>query len=150
MNLTLAAAPTTAAVPAINGATFEAYSAAVTAAGLVPQRAQQDAYSDSVASGAVISTSPAPTTVVQKNSTVTITVSKGKQPAPQTTVPAFTQGSTQYQAYVDALTAAGLKANKVDLVDGSKPAGTVSQTDPAAGSKVDNGTTVNVTVFKTP
>ena len=50
----------------------------------------EETYSDSVAEGMVVSTNPASGTSVAQRSTITITVSKGKEPTPQVTVPDVT------------------------------------------------------------
>jgi eukaryotic-like serine/threonine-protein kinase len=91
--------------------------------------------------GVVISQSPGANTQVDPGTTVALTV--GKYVAPQVTVPNLV-GDTQAAAQ-SKLDGAGLK---LSVAPGSTTsAGTVVvQQSPAAGSKVDAGSTVVVTI----
>jgi beta-lactam-binding protein with PASTA domain len=92
-------------------------------------------YSDTVAAGLVISVKPASGTSVPRGSTVSVVVSQGPQPVivPDVSRLSVTDAATKLQA-------AGLT---VSSVRGS-PLGTVTGTDPKAGSSVKKGTAVTI------
>ncbi|RJQ43928.1 MAG: Stk1 family PASTA domain-containing Ser/Thr kinase [Gaiellales bacterium] len=110
---------------------------------------QPDAYSDTVPEGSIISQDPAAGTEVQKGSTVKYTVSKGSEPAGDTEVPDL-EGMTQSEAQT-ALNAKKLVLGSVseDYSD-SVPAGRVMSQSPAAGQKIPEGSTVNITLSLGP
>jgi serine/threonine-protein kinase len=112
-------------------------------AGLVPQ-VKRDT-SETVAKGTVIDQSPPAGLHIQKNQTVTITVSKGP---PQVQVPSVI-GKTQDDA-VSTLVNAGLKASPVVPVSSNKPEGTVTGQDPAGGMTVIKGSRVRINVSSGP
>ncbi|MBF4463269.1 MULTISPECIES: penicillin-binding protein [unclassified Rathayibacter] len=62
--------------------------------------------------------------------------------APQSTVPDVTGRSAD--AATQALVAAGLSAGSVSQVDSTQPKGSVAGTSPAAGSRVDKGSAVQI------
>lgn len=90
-------------------------------------------YSDSVAEGLVIGTSPAGGTLVPRDSEVVVIVSLGPEPV----IIPDVAGDTVAEAQA-ALEAAGLV---VDGVEGP-PNGIVTGTDPAAGVQVDSGSSI--------
>ncbi|WP_426593891.1 Stk1 family PASTA domain-containing Ser/Thr kinase [Cellulomonas sp. McL0617] len=101
------------------------------------------ATSDTVAQGAVISTSPKGGTSADKGSTVTATISSGKG---DVTVPNVL-GKSEQDA-VTALMAAGLSVNPTRTQDDNAafPQGQVTKTDPAADTSVAAGTAVTLSV----
>jgi eukaryotic-like serine/threonine-protein kinase len=123
-----------ATVPSIpNSYTYNQAQAALTAVGLAA--AQNPESSATVPAGQVISTSPASGQQASYGSTVTVNVSTGP---PTTTVPNVIQ-DTVTQA-TSALQAAGLS---VSGVSGS-PTNMVSGTQPAVGSTVPTGSSVQI------
>jgi serine/threonine-protein kinase len=121
--------------PVAAGASYAAAAAALTAAGFVP--AQSNQYSSTVPNGQVIGTTPAPTAGPQPfGSKVTVAVSLGPQPV---VIPNEIGNS------VAAATAA-LQAEGLNVAGPYGPAGstTVLSLDPAAGTTVAPGTTVNI------
>ncbi len=126
------------AVPVVNaaGSTYATASAALNAAGFVP--AQSQAYSPSVPAGQVIDTSPTASAGLQPfGSTVTVVISQGPQPV---TIPASVVGESVGKATTD-LQALGLKVAGPYGPPGSNK---VLSTDPAPGTSVLPGTTVNL------
>ena len=122
------------AIPPVAGDTSYTQAAtAIKAVGLVPTSAQ--AYSTTVPAGTVIGTTPAQGTVEPVNTTITVTVSKGK---PLVAVP---------NLLADTVTAATAALGKTGLVVGHVygPAkGKVLLTTPAAGTMVTKGSSVNL------
>jgi serine/threonine-protein kinase len=96
----------------------------------------------SVAQGQVFRQDPPPDTVLNRGDTVSYWVSTGK---PQATVPDLS-GMTQTDA-TNAITAAGLKLGTVTQQTSTTIAsGSVISQDPAAGKKVDKGSSVSIVV----
>ena len=108
----------------------------ITSVGLKPQlNPAEDAFSDRVPKGKVVTLKPAPGTEVPIGSAVTIVLSKGSQPKP---VPSVT-GKTKDEAFAE-LSAAGFDPVEgptefSDKVDGGK----VIRTDPPAGTNMPPG-----------
>jgi serine/threonine-protein kinase len=100
------------------------------------------AYSDSVPTGDVISTSPEAGRQATKGRTVTITVSRGLEGV---AVPGLV-GNTQ-QGAEQALQSAGLTA-EVTEKESSEPPGTVLEQNPASGTSVEPGSSVAIVVAK--
>jgi serine/threonine-protein kinase len=128
------------AVPVVTGgaSTYATASAALSAVGFVA--AQQNAYSATVPTGQVIGTAPAATAGPQPyGSTVTVQVSLGPQPV---TIPDVV--SQTLAAATSALQALGLQVAGPYGPPGAKR---VLSTDPAAGSSVPPGTTVDIYTF---
>lgn len=96
-----------------------------------------ESYSDSVASGSVISQSPAAGASMSKGGTVKIVVSKGEQAAEQVTVPDLT-GKTLAEA-TSTLSGLGL-----EITSSGTTGGVVGDQTPSGGTKVDKGATVQV------
>ncbi len=103
-----------------------------------------DQASDTVDAGKVIGTNPPAGTSVAKGSTVQLIVSTGKE---QVTVPNL-YGRTQSEAMAD-LQSVGLSGtvSSVSSCD-SASSGKVIAQSPSAGSKVQNGSNVNMSVCK--
>jgi serine/threonine protein kinase/beta-lactam-binding protein with PASTA domain len=124
-------------IPAVNGAgsTYAAASAALTALGFVPS--QNQAYSATVQSGQVIGTTPDASAGPQPfGSKVTVNISLGPQPV---TIPDVRGGSVA--GATATLQGLGLKVAGPYGPPGSNK---VLSTDPAVGSSVPPGTTVNL------
>jgi serine/threonine-protein kinase len=125
---------TTTAVPALD--TLDAFRAALTGAGLqVADIAQRDAPSPA---GTVLSTEPAPGSVVPRGSSVRLVVASGANTVPEV-------GGMDAAAAASALRAAGFTPAQTTAVS-SHPPGTVVAVEPAAGASVRLGGTVTVTI----
>jgi len=111
-------------------------------AGLVPQIARE--FSDEDPKGTVIDQSPDPGEKIAKHGNVDITVSKGEETV---TVPSVI-GKTRDDA-VSTLVNAGLQAKAFDVAS-SKPVGTVTGQDPAAGKVITKASTVRINVSSGP
>ena len=133
--------PTAVTVPDVTGKSQSAATSALTDAGLKVSTKQS--YSDKVASGNVISQSPLSGSSVDKGSTVTITVSKGKQ---KVSVPNVV-GKSQ-SAATSELTNAGLKVSTKQSYSDTVASGNVISQSPSSGNSVDKGSTVTITVSK--
>jgi len=107
-------------------------------------RVEQE-YSSDVAKGDVVSTSPKEGTQRPRNSTVDLVVSKGEEPV---SVPDV-RGQTQDQAE-KLLGDAGFDVTVSDqqAADPTVPAGSVAGQQPAAGEKVESGSTVTIVLSK--
>ena len=125
-------------VPSLAGQSYDAASAALKKLGLVA--AEQQVTSTTVAPGAVISSTPGAGSSVPPKSTVTLSVSSG--PA-STAVPVLSGLSVA--AATDQLKQVGLKVGTSTAEDSATiPAGAVVETNPAAGTSVNAGATVNL------
>lgn len=110
---------------------------------------EKQQYSDSVATGSVISTDPAGGTSVSVDTPVTVIISLGKQPPAMYKVPTVT-GETQAKAQSDLL-AAGFKIGNITQQSSSSVAsGNVISQNPAAGSSAAQGTAVDIVVSTGP
>jgi hypothetical protein len=128
-------------VPNVVGETQSAASTALTAVGLTVGAVTQ-ASSASVASGAVISETPAAASSVAKGSAVTLVVSSGPPPVSVPNVVGDTQA-----AATSALTGAGLTLGTVtQSASASVASGDVISESPAAGASVANGSAVALVV----
>ena len=134
ITLVISDGPTPIAIPNVAGKTYDEAANILTGSKFTPAR--KDEFSDTVASGTVISTSPGNGEKAQKGSTITIIVSKGPD---LITVPSLV-GSAVDDASAK-LTAIGL----VPEVQGKyKPKPTVAAMDPVAGSKIKRGSSVTL------
>jgi len=133
VDLVVSAGPKPRTVPdGLVGQSVDAVTAQLTALGLVVAR--NDAYSDTVAEGTVLSVSPPSGSAVAKGGTVTVSASKGRRPI---AIPADIVGKS-VTAATEELQALGLV---VSGVQGS-PTGKVSGSNPAVGSLVKLGSSV--------
>ena len=130
----------TVEVPSVVGQTFDQASAALVDAGF--KVARVDEVSDQPIDE-VVSQSPDSGRLLAKGRTVTLTVSSR-----QVTIPELT--GTPFEEAQAALLKIGLTATRVDAESPDRPAGTVLSTAPVAGTKVDKGTAVTVTVAADP
>ncbi len=97
--------------------------------------------------GQVISTSPAANSLVKKGDTVTLRVAETPPPI-QVTVPDGLTNTTQANA-IAILQSAGLQSAVVNRTSTAQK-GTVLSTNPASGTKVNQGSTVTLTVSSGP
>ena len=129
-----------ATIPDVTGKSEDDAKKALEDAGLKKGKVSQD-YSDSVAKGRVISSSPiAGASGYYKGDSVDLTVSKGPE---KVTVPDVT-GKSQDEAK-KVLEDAGLKVEVNKRLGG--PFGTVRSTDPAPGSSVKPDSKVTINIF---
>src|SRR5438105_185043 len=136
--------PPTVPVPNVVGQTQAAATSAITSAGLTRGTVTQQS-STTVASGSVISQSPAAGTSVAKGSAVNLVVSSGA-PAPTPVAVPNVVGQTQASA-TSAITSAGLTAGAVTQQSSTTVAsGSVISQSPAAGTSVAKGSAVNLVV----
>jgi serine/threonine-protein kinase len=112
-------------------------------AGFVVQVQTED--SDSVAEGLVIRTDPAPNTASSRGATVAMVVSTGSD---QVEVPEV-RGQPLLNA-VQAVQSRGLQSSTVEALSTPGNAGKVIDQNPAAGTRVDPGSTVVLTVGIAP
>ncbi|MHB1361544.1 MAG: Stk1 family PASTA domain-containing Ser/Thr kinase [Thermoleophilia bacterium] len=141
--------PRQTTVPDLSNLTVDQASSRLSQANLA-LGATTEQFSDSVGSGKVISQNPAAGQSVPVETAVSIVVSKGPQPAPaKVTVQSFV-AMTKADAQ-NAIAAQGLVAS-VSEVANPDPAtwGKVYDQNPAAGTKVDEGSTVTIFVGKSP
>lgn len=107
-------------------------------------RVVQDEFSETVASGAVISTDPKPGDRILRGGTIEAVISKGPE---RHTVPQL-KGLTVPQVG-PALEEATLTLDRVvEKYDEKVPAGQVISSTPAAGTRVKRGTSVDIAVSK--
>src|SRR6266705_1125740 len=136
--------PPTVAVPNVVGQTQTAATSAITSAGLTVGAVTQQS-STTVASGNVISESPADGTSVASASAVNLVVSSGAPPPTQVAVPNVV-GETEAAA-TSAITSAGLTAGTVTQQSSTTVAsGNVISESPAAGTSVASASAVNLVV----
>ncbi len=154
---TTAPTPALVAVPNLRGLTPDDAVNALVDVGLQPGE-RQDRFNDNVPAGQVIRTVPEAGTEVPLGTAVDYRVSLGAEataeptaaPTPATIEVPNLRGFTPDDA-VSALLDAGLQPGaRHDRVNDNVPVGQVIRTDPAAGSKVDPGTTVDYFVSKAP
>ncbi len=141
VHLRVSSGPGQAAVPSVTGLPRAEAEQQLTNAGMKSKVEQQ--FSDTVKKGVVISTSPQVGTLVERGTTVTLTVSKGKE---QVAVPDV-GGETEDNAR-SAIESAGLRVGKVTEEESDEDPGTVIDQSPAAGKQVAKGATVDLTVAK--
>jgi len=132
--------PPTVEVPSVVGQTFDQASAAIVAAGFKVARVDE-------VSGqpidTVVSQQPDSGRLLAKGRTVTLTVSSR-----QVTIPELT--GMQFEEAQASLQKLGLTATRADAESPDKAPGSVLSTNPVAGTKVDKGTAVTVTVAAEP
>jgi serine/threonine-protein kinase len=127
-------------VPQVQGLAQRAAWAALRRAGFNVKVHRQ--YSDSVASGKVISSSPAAGESLQRGRTVTLIVSRGRQPVAMPKVTGLSKGDAEQQ-----LKSAGLQVNERERESAGTPGAVLAQ-DPAPGTALHHGDTVTLTIAK--
>ncbi len=131
-------------LPDENGNTYEqAYADLIS---LKVSVTRQDVYSDTMAAGRVISTSPAAGATVAPGETVTVAVSKGKSPHPMPDLSG--KDGNAAKAQLDAMKI-GLQVG-FTMADSDKPANTVIDQDPAPGAGLEQGQKIILTLSKGP
>ena len=129
-------------VPAVVGKPVVAAESSMRAQHLDPSR--RDGFSETVARGVVISTTPKAGGEVRRGTTVTLVVSKGPE---RYTVP--TLAGTSLAEATNQITGASLALGKVtEAFDEEVPEGQVVASDPEAGTSLKRGSVVALTVSK--
>jgi uncharacterized repeat protein (TIGR03803 family) len=137
--------PGTISVPDVVGQTQAAASSAITGADLVVGTVTTES-SNTVASGIVISQSPAGSTAVASGSAVNLIVSSGPAGATVPNVVGLTQAAAN-----SAITGADLVVGTVTTESSNTvPSGTVISQSPAGGTAVASGSAVNLIVSSGP
>jgi serine/threonine-protein kinase len=142
VTLTVSDGPQQVAVPSVVGLTVSSARGRLQKAGL--QASEREENSDTVAAGRVVSVSPSEGQKVDKGSSVTLVVSSGK---PQAQVPNVVGRS--YDEASSTLQAAGFKVTRKDK-ESDRAAGTVLAQSAKAGTQIDSGSTIELTVAKEP
>ena len=131
--------PTT--VPDVVGKTSSSAKSSIQSAGLVYSESGE--YSETVKKGTVIRQSPTGGSYAGKGDTVTVTVSKGKQPV---TVPDVSdKSSTNAQ---NSIISAGFKVKVVEGYSDSVSSGYVIKQSPGGNTSAYKGDTITITVSK--
>jgi beta-lactam-binding protein with PASTA domain len=128
-------------VPAFSGKTLATYKTEAENLGF--KITSQESFSDTVTSGQIISVSPSVGTKANKGSTINVVVSKGKSIV-TVKVPAGVGGS--YTIFQTNATNVGLVASKTDKCSNTVANGSIISMNPAEGTTVNQGSTVNVVV----
>ena len=138
VTLTVSAGPGTADVPPVRGLTREAATARLEEEGFRVD--VETASSSTVQEGLVISTDPSAGSTIRRGSVVTMTVSSGPRIV---TVPPIV--GRNVDAARQALRGRGLESS-VSFQESEEPQGRVLSQSPAAGDRVEVGTTVSLVV----
>lgn len=131
------------AVPDLVGKSSSKAQSALNKAGLKGSATED--YSDSVATGNVISQDTSAGTKVAKGTTVNYVVSKGKKPDERITVPSGIVGMEEELA-VEKLEGMGFTTDVKDQNNDTVTAGYVISMSVAPGTKVDKGTKITLTI----
>jgi len=141
VNLVVSKGPDYIEVPDLSEMTELEAEAALTKLGLNAQKGESQ-YSDEVEEGKIVAQSPQPGSKVEKGSTVTYNLSRGKE---MVSVPNVV-GMTESEA-AEALEAKGLTGSVSDYQSStSVPQGQIISQNPTAGSDIDKGATVTYVV----
>jgi serine/threonine-protein kinase len=143
VTITVSTGPGEAPVPAVVGMPSAEAERRVRDAGFKVETERR--FSDEVDEGLVIETAPPEGTSAVRGSTVTLRVSRGPQ---RVTVPDVT-GESEANAR-SALEAAGLTVEADQQESEDQEPGTVLDQDPAAGERVERGSSVTITVAQAP
>lgn len=143
ITLSISSGPESSSVPNVVGQDQVKASSILESAGF--KVSVKQSYSDSVEQGKVISQSPSGSTTVSPGSTVTITVSQGKETKMVTVPNIVGMNSTDAQ---NTLTSLGLNYSIVEKKDTNVEKGKVISTSPSAGQQVEEGTSVKIYVSK--
>jgi beta-lactam-binding protein with PASTA domain/predicted Ser/Thr protein kinase len=135
--------PGEAPIPTVAGMPADQAAEELRDAGFEPERRRES--SDTVPRGRVIETNPAEGTSVQRGSTVTLIVSRGPE---QVDVPDLVGRSRDEAERL--LGDAELRAAFTEREDAEAAPGTVLEQDPAPGTRVDKGETVELVVAREP
>lgn len=143
ITLSISSGPESSSVPNVVGQDQVEASSILESAGF--KVSVKQSYSDSVEQGKVISQSPSGSTTVSPGSTVTITVSQGKETKMVTVPNVVGMNSTDAQ---NTLTSLGLNYSIVETKDTNVEKGKVISISPSAGQQVEEGTSVKIYVSK--
>ena len=104
-------------------------------------------YNDEVEAGCVISSDPAEGETLHKGDTITLVLSKGKQP-----IPLINFVGVQLETALGQLEGLGLNPDDVTVTDeySDKPVGEIIRQTPASGSEVQPGDKITFVVSKGP
>jgi eukaryotic-like serine/threonine-protein kinase len=143
VTIIVSSGPGDATIPFVRGSPQDEATKKLKAAGFKVQVRKE--YNDGVAKGKVIETSPAQGQQLTRGTTVTLVVSRGVR---QVQVPDVVgKNRDDAEAQLQDL---GLRVAFTEREDKDQDPGTVLQLSPAAGSNVDKGATVTLTVAKAP
>ena len=143
VTITVSSGPGEAPVPIVQGLPVDEAADKLREAGFKSEQRRE--FSDTVRSGRVIETAPPEGSTVRKGSTVTLVVSRGRE---KVAVPAV-EGKTRDEAE-RLLRQAGLESAVTEREDEDAEPGTVLEQDPAAGTRIAKGRTVDLVVAKEP
>jgi eukaryotic-like serine/threonine-protein kinase len=143
VTITVSSGPGEAPIPPVQGMRADAAADELREAGFEPERRRE--FSDNVPQGRVIGTNPAEGTSVRRGTTVTLIVSRGPE---QVAVPDLV-GRSRDEAQ-RLLGEAGLQAAFTEREDAEATAGTVLEQDPAPGTRLPEGGTVELVVAREP
>jgi serine/threonine-protein kinase len=141
VTINVSGGPGQVAIPSVEGLGSKEAQDQLTAQDLKPK--VEKAFSDTVANGHVISSSPAAGTNVDRGTTVTLEVSQGKE---KVAVPDVTGQSLDNAR--TALGDIGLRVGKLTQEESAEDPGTVLDQSPAKDKQVAKGTAVDLTVAK--
>ena len=141
ITLSISSGPESSSVPNVVGQDQVEASSILESAGF--KVSVKQSYSNSVEQGKVISQSPSGSTTVSPGSTVTITVSQGKETKMVTVPNVVGMNSSDAQ---NTLTSLGLNYSIVETKDTNVEKGKVISTSPSAGQQVEEGTSVKLYV----
>ncbi len=144
LTVSLGPAPSNVIIPDVKDMSQAAAKSALTSAGLVIGTITQS-YSSTVASGKVISQSPAAGVLSLAGTVVNLTISLGPQSTCYTTVPDVTQAIFREEAIATwLLNASGFQVTKVYERSFIVPSGLVTRTDPKIGTTLPCNSTVTL------
>jgi serine/threonine-protein kinase len=143
VTITVSGGPGDATVPAVEGLRRQVAQRRLEDAGF--QVDVREETSDTIKRNLAIGTSPPENSQLEKGRTVVLIVSTGK---PRVNVPDVT--GRQEEAARRTLEEAGLKVDVTEEETQDREAGTVLDQAPAAGTEVEEGSTVKLTVAKAP
>lgn len=127
--------------PDLSGLTLEVATTQLENVGLVVGTVVYEENSERPAN-TIISQNPNPTTLVDKGSSVDLVISKAKDQVPVPTVVNFASPDDARAAFE----AVGLLLGEVKFENSDLPANTVLGSDPVAGTLVEKGTAISITV----
>ena len=142
ITLSISSGPESSSVPNVVGRDQVEASSLLESAGF--KVSVKQSYSDSVEQGKVISQSPSGSTTVSPGSTVTITVSQGKE-TKMVTVPSL--AGMNLKDAQNTLSSLGLNYS-IEYRDGGTKKDTVINTSPSAGGSAEEGSSVKIYVSK--
>ena len=141
VELTVSTGPGEAPVPTLAGVPREQAEAQLRDAGFEPR--VERSFSDTVRNGRVIATTPPGGTTIERGSTVTLNVSRGRE---QVEVPDVV-GESQNNAR-SAIEGAGLRVGKVTGEASEEEPGTVIEQSPAGGAQVARDEAVDLVIAR--